>query len=507
VADTSQPVKGAVFPIPFTLMKSDGTVVANPGTYTKKIFPAGGTIADITNSVTENDTTYGMCVVELTTSETNYDWVQVYITDNTTGTVPFTATIYFGPAKLTAAVIAAACATTMWDYLLSAMTTTGSIGKKLADWVVGTVTSIPDVQLAATQDHITPYSGTPLDAAGIRTAVGLASANLDTQLAALPTDADVNAACDTAISDAALATASSLATVAGYIDTEVAAIKAKTDNLPADTNTLLTSTGIKAATIPAVTGATLHTDYDAAKTAASATNLATVAGYLDTEVAAILAIANKLDTALELDGAVYRFTVNALENGPSGGGGGTLTAQDVWEYATRTIDTSGIPALVWAHDIDNDPNVLDPQNGLAAYKLWLAANKPNDWTRMGIDDSALEGETVIPDFVGTQGYVGALVVNERTATRIIAVDEPSGDCTLESPYGAPCGYVYIQKQPLGSGAKEATAQAILADTEKLVKFRTNRRIVTASHDTVYDDDDTTPLLVQEHTESTREKAE
>lgn len=46
----------------------------------------------------------------------------------------------------------------------------------------------------------------PLDAAGVRTAVGLASANLDTQL--------------TAIDD--------------YLDTEVAAIKAKTDNLPSD---------------------------------------------------------------------------------------------------------------------------------------------------------------------------------------------------------------------------------------------------------------------------------
>lgn len=58
-------------------------------------------------------------------------------------------------------------------------------------------------------------------AAAERTALGLASANLDTQLS----------------------------TIAGYIDTEVAAIKAKTDNLPADTNTLLTSTGIKVASI------------------------------------------------------------------------------------------------------------------------------------------------------------------------------------------------------------------------------------------------------------------
>ena len=40
-----------------------------------------------------------------------------------------------------------------------------------------------------------------LAAADVRTAVGLASANLDTQLANLPTDADVNAQCDTALTD------------------------------------------------------------------------------------------------------------------------------------------------------------------------------------------------------------------------------------------------------------------------------------------------------------------
>jgi hypothetical protein len=53
-----------------------------------------------------------------------------------------------------------------------------------------------------------------LDASGVRSAVGMASANLDTQIGTL-------------------ATAATLATVAGYVDTEVAAIKAKTDNLPA----------------------------------------------------------------------------------------------------------------------------------------------------------------------------------------------------------------------------------------------------------------------------------
>jgi len=53
---------------------------------------------------------------------------------------------------------------------------------------------------------------------------------------------------------------------------------------------------------------------------ATAAALDTVDNFLDTEEAAILAIANKLDTALVQDGAVWKFTTNALEQGPSGEG-------------------------------------------------------------------------------------------------------------------------------------------------------------------------------------------
>lgn len=42
-----------------------------------------------------------------------------------------------------------------------------------------------------------------------------------------------------------------------------------------------------------------------------------------------LAIAQKLDTAMELDGAVYRYTANALEQAPAGGGGGSGLPPDV----------------------------------------------------------------------------------------------------------------------------------------------------------------------------------
>lgn len=52
---------------------------------------------------------------------------------------------------------------------------------------------------------------------------------------------------------------------------------------------------------------------------ATASSLATVAAYLDTEITDILVTTNKLTTAMELDGGVYRFTTNALEQAPTGG--------------------------------------------------------------------------------------------------------------------------------------------------------------------------------------------
>lgn len=125
---------------------------------------------------------------------------------------------------------------------------------------------------------------TPLDAAGTRSAIGLASANLDTQIGTL-------------------ATAANLATVAGYLDTEIAAIladtnelqadwanggrldllvdaiKAKTDNLPSDpADQSAVEAAITAATSPLATQASVNTIDD----------------FLDTEIAAIKAKTDSL---------------------------------------------------------------------------------------------------------------------------------------------------------------------------------------------------------------------
>jgi hypothetical protein len=92
----------------------------------------------------------------------------------------------------------------IWDALTSVLTTVGSIGKLLVDNINATIASrLPTFSYTA-----------PLDAAGTRSALGLASANLDTQLAALAaliaalnnlSAADVltqiNAALDQAVAD------------------------------------------------------------------------------------------------------------------------------------------------------------------------------------------------------------------------------------------------------------------------------------------------------------------
>lgn len=84
------PKKNAPYTHYFTLYKNDGTVIANPGTYTKKISIDGAAAADITASVSELNTTYGQLSIALSNAEMNGDsiWFQIY--DNTSGCVPET---------------------------------------------------------------------------------------------------------------------------------------------------------------------------------------------------------------------------------------------------------------------------------------------------------------------------------------------------------------------------------------------------------------------------------
>lgn len=71
--------------------------------------------------------------------------------------------------------LSSAAVQAIWDALTSALTTAGSIGK----WILDKLDATVSTRLASAS-----YAS-PLDAAGVRSAVGLASANLDSQLGAI----------------------------------------------------------------------------------------------------------------------------------------------------------------------------------------------------------------------------------------------------------------------------------------------------------------------------------
>lgn len=200
---------------------------------------------------------------------------------------------------------------------------------------------VDTVQIEGTDatDQLDAHDGSPLDAAGIRSAVGLASANLDTQLDALPTAAEnadavwdedatghqtqgtfgqaigdpvsdsdtiwalVNSNLDTTVSSRASQT--SVDTIDDFLDTEVAAILADTNELQTD----LADGGRLDLLVDAIKAKTDNLPADPADDSDIDTQLAAIAGYIDTEVATILAAVDTEVAAIKAKTDSLTFTV------------------------------------------------------------------------------------------------------------------------------------------------------------------------------------------------------
>lgn len=136
----------------------------------------------------------------------------------------------------------------------------------------------------------------------------------------------------------------------GEVATEVASILADTNELQGDwtdggrldliLDGILVDTGEIGSAGAGLTAVPWNSDWDAE--VQSEVNDALVALHLDHLLAVDYDPASQpgvatalLNELVENDGGVSRFTTNALEQGPSGGG--ALTAQQVWEYTTRTL--------------------------------------------------------------------------------------------------------------------------------------------------------------------------
>lgn len=202
---------------------------------------------------------------------------------------------------------------------------TGAVGSVTG--AVGSVTGNVGGNVVGSVGSVSGDTKQTADVAALITTVGVAGAGLT----ALATQASVNTIddfLDTEIA-AILADTNELQTDlvnGGRLDLLIDAIKAKTDNLPSDpADQSAVEAAITAATSPLATAAALATvdgivdDILVDTGTTLPASLTTIDDYLDTEVAAIKAVADKLDTALVLDGAVYQFTANALELAPTGG--------------------------------------------------------------------------------------------------------------------------------------------------------------------------------------------
>jgi len=157
---------------------------------------------------------------------------------------------------------------------------------------------------------------------------------------------------------------------------------------------------------------TLTSAYDAAKTAAPAA-----------DVTAIKTTTDKLATALELDGSVYRLTANALEQAPTASGSGS--AADIWTYPNRGLTTG-----------DATINVISP---------------------VSVDGEAIE-LVYGTDYAAADGLA-------LSWTRSTWPDLAGASLALH--IGTPTGAVTIAATATGSGTQTVTAELTAVDTAAL----------------------------------------
>lgn len=250
------PIKNTAFRLYFEVRKNDGTLITTWTGQDSEVSLDGAAYADCTNEATEIGTS-GTGYIDLTSTEMNADFVfyklTVTNTDALVTVIPIVTTVGGEiPADPTGIRAALGLATANLDTQLTAIDTV--VDSVLVDTaVIGALgaglTAIPwnaswDAEVQSeVADALTVYdpptnaeldSGlaalNDLSAAEMRTALGLGSANLDTQLADLPTNAELA----TALASADDAVLAALATVDSNVDSilvDTVDIQAKTDQL------------------------------------------------------------------------------------------------------------------------------------------------------------------------------------------------------------------------------------------------------------------------------------
>ena len=202
---------------------------------------------------------------------------------------------------------------------------------------------------------------------------------------------------------------------------------------------------------------------------ARADALATLTGYVDTEVAAIKTVTDRISTGLVADGAVWQFTANMLELAPAGGGGGgsgdaTLANQvlildqlDVIQSKTDLISgASGITSLLAGA-------VLDP-GSITSFPEVLT---------VGDSYTEANGRAIQIPIVDTNGVpissTGSLYFSSATVTFVI---KRAGETDSDRIISGTATFVDPPGTGTGDEAPYAVIELLSSETSKgLMKYK------------------------------------
>lgn len=266
------PQKNVAYRVTFPIMDADGDLVTGATGLDSEISKDAGTFADCTNEATEIATSSGVYYLDLTSTEMNADTVAIIVKTSSSGAKTTTIVMYpeeAGDIRVNVTAYGGTAGTfssgrpevntthaagTAWD---SGAITAASIASdaitnaKIAADAIGAseiaadaidasalasdaVTEIVNAVWAATTRILTANTNlNDLSAAGVRAAVGMASANLDTQLSSINSKT-TNLPSDPADASVVAGLIAGVEAKIDTVDTVVDAIKTKTDNLPSD---------------------------------------------------------------------------------------------------------------------------------------------------------------------------------------------------------------------------------------------------------------------------------
>lgn len=161
-------------------------------------------------------------------------------------------------------------------------------------------------------------------------------------------------------------------------------------------------------------------------------SLATTAALtqVDTVVDAIKVTTDKLDTALSLDGSVYQFTTNALENAPSGAGDSAATVYSYFTASNRQDTFKADVSSLSTFDATSDNVTVGTNNDKTGYSISGSKTTLDALTDISAADVNAEVDTALSD-IGLDHLLSASVTGTDVANNSVVAKLVSSSGTAD----------------------------------------------------------------------------